>query len=115
MAYKYIPHPHITARKASGPPTHADVPITSFNDKFGLGITKRVGTMWCAYAFAIIAIISLPDVLDQAGLSIGFTLGSGTVIVVAWIYYSALLLYFGAEFTRVYANKLGSQCHRYRT
>jgi membrane protein len=30
------------------------------------------------------------------------------VIVVAWIYYSALLLYFGAEFTRVYANKLGS-------
>jgi membrane protein len=37
------------------------------------------------------------------------------VIVVAWIYYSALLLYFGAEFTRVYANRLGSQCNRYRT
>jgi membrane protein len=33
------------------------------------------------------------------------------VIVVAWIYYSALLLYFGAEFTRVYANALGSQRH----
>jgi len=32
------------------------------------------------------------------------------VIVVAWIYYSALLLYFGAEFTRVYANQFGSQC-----
>jgi len=31
------------------------------------------------------------------------------VIVVAWIYYSALLLYFGAEFTRVYAHTLGSQ------
>jgi membrane protein len=31
------------------------------------------------------------------------------VIIVAWIYYSALLLYFGAEFTRVYATKLGSQ------
>jgi membrane protein len=37
------------------------------------------------------------------------------VIVVAWIYYSALLLYFGAEFTRVYAKKLGSQCDQYRT
>ena len=37
------------------------------------------------------------------------------VIVVAWIYYSALLLYFGAEFTRVYAQKLGSQCDQYGT
>jgi membrane protein len=32
------------------------------------------------------------------------------VIVVAWLYYAALLLYFGAEFTQVYATKLGSQC-----
>ncbi len=31
------------------------------------------------------------------------------VVVVAWIYYVALLLYFGAEFTRVYACTLGSQ------
>lgn len=34
------------------------------------------------------------------------------VILVAWIYYSALLLYFGAEFTRIYATKLGSQSKR---
>jgi len=33
------------------------------------------------------------------------------VIVVAWLYYSALLLYFGAEFTRVYTTQLGSQCN----
>jgi membrane protein len=31
------------------------------------------------------------------------------VIVVAWIYYSALLLYFGAEFTRVCTNRFGSR------
>jgi len=37
------------------------------------------------------------------------------VIVVAWVYYSALLLYFGAEFTRVYAKNLGSQRNRYGT
>jgi membrane protein len=37
------------------------------------------------------------------------------VVVVAWIYYSTLLLYFGAEFTRVYAKKLGSQCDQYGT
>jgi uncharacterized BrkB/YihY/UPF0761 family membrane protein len=29
--------------------------------------------------------------------------------VIAWIYYSALLLYIGAESTRVYARSLGSQ------
>jgi membrane protein len=32
------------------------------------------------------------------------------VIIVAWIYYCAQLLYFGAEFTRVYATERGSQC-----
>jgi membrane protein len=31
------------------------------------------------------------------------------VIVVAWIYYSSLILYFGAEFTQVYACRYGSQ------
>ena len=32
------------------------------------------------------------------------------VIILAWIYYSAQLLYFGAEFTYVYSNQCGSQC-----
>jgi membrane protein len=32
------------------------------------------------------------------------------VIIVAWIYYSAQILYFGAEFTRVYATECGSRC-----
>jgi membrane protein len=31
------------------------------------------------------------------------------VVVVAWIYYSALILYFGAEFTQVYAHEFGSR------
>lgn len=35
---------------------------------------------------------------------------TGSVIVIlAWIYYSAQLLYFGAEFTHVYSKKCGSQ------
>lgn len=33
------------------------------------------------------------------------------VIIVAWIYYSAQLLYFGAEFTHVYSQQYGSQCN----
>lgn len=32
------------------------------------------------------------------------------VVIVAWIYYCAQLLYFGAEFTKVYATQCGSQC-----
>jgi membrane protein len=34
------------------------------------------------------------------------------VIVVAWIYYSALILYFGAEFTQVYAHAFGSRLNK---
>jgi membrane protein len=34
------------------------------------------------------------------------------VIILAWIYYSAQILYFGAEFTRVYSNEYGSRRER---
>ena len=33
------------------------------NKKAALLITERVGTMWCAYAFAALALISLPEAL----------------------------------------------------
>jgi membrane protein len=64
---------------------------------------------------------ALTSLLFTAGkFVIGFYIGKSVsasaygaagslVVVVAWIYYSALILYFGAEFTRVYANTLGSQ------
>ena len=52
--------------------------------------------------------------------AIGFYLGSSTVatvygaagsviIILIWVYYSAIILYFGAEFTKVYANARGSK------
>ena len=40
--------------------------LDAFNDRFALIITGAVGSMWCAYVFAGIALISLPDAL-QAG------------------------------------------------
>jgi membrane protein len=70
---------------------------------------------------------ALTSLLFTAGkFAIGFYIGKSVsasaygaagslVIVVAWIYYSALLLYFGAEFTRVYANQLGSRRGQYAT
>ncbi|MFA5298587.1 MAG: YihY/virulence factor BrkB family protein [Lutibacter sp.] len=52
--------------------------------------------------------------------AIGFYLGSSTVatvygaagsviIILIWVYYSAIILYFGAEFTKVYANIYGNK------
>ncbi len=33
-------------------------------DRVGLAITTAVGTMWCAIAFAVVALVSLPGVLS---------------------------------------------------
>ncbi|MFE4105065.1 YihY/virulence factor BrkB family protein [Almyronema epifaneia] len=43
--------------------------------------------------------------------SFGSTYGAAgsVVILLAWIYYSAQILFFGAEFTQVYARRYGSQ------
>lgn len=51
---------------------------------------------------------------------IGFYLGSSTIstvygatgsiiLILLWVYYSAIILYFGAEFTKVYANEYGGK------
>lgn len=48
--------------------------ITGFNNKLAVVITNMVGTMWCAYVFAIIALISLPEAIR-----------SGTSALIAWI------------------------------
>lgn len=43
--------------------------------------------------------------------SFGSTYGAAgsLVVVLAWVYYSAQILFFGAEFTQVYARKFGSR------
>jgi len=65
---------------------------------------------------------ALTSLLFTAGkFLIGFYIGKSVtmsaygaagsvVIILAWIYYSAQLLYFGAEFTHVYSKACGSQC-----
>ncbi len=42
--------------------------ITRLNAWLAVKITDGVGTMWCAYAFAALACLSLPDAL-HAGLA----------------------------------------------
>jgi hypothetical protein len=68
--FEHHPHPHIENRKKRIPraKTSPTGPLARFNAFLGEGITKGVGTMWCAYAFAIIAFISLPEAI-HAGKS----------------------------------------------
>src|SRR5215471_9410039 len=88
-AVRYTDHPHPRTvdhlqHKTVKPPKSADE-RAGFNGRLGLFITVIVGTMWCAYLFTLLALVSLPSVLKQAGFGIGFDFGDGTVILVAWI------------------------------
>ena len=72
VTYKHEPHPRVAARRAEGPTRTVDQrridhpnPIVRFNARLGLAITIVVGTMWCAYVFAGIALISLGDNLGS--------------------------------------------------
>ncbi len=57
--YNYEHHPHAADRTHQPTASH----LVALNDRIGLWITKRVGTMWGAYAFAGLALISLPAAL----------------------------------------------------
>ena len=54
---------------------HGDNPIGHFNTFIAIKITKTVGSMWCAYAFALLALISLPAAIKS----------HDPIIIVAWI------------------------------
>jgi membrane protein len=46
--------------------------------------------------------------IGKSALASAYGATGSLMIVVAWTYYSSLILYFGAEFTRVYATRVGS-------
>ena len=69
----HVPHPRNEERKSEGVATIQSV-LSSLNDKFAVLITNGVGTMWCAYAFTALALISLPDAIK-----------GGTATLIAWI------------------------------
>ena len=37
--------------------------LNEFNKKFAIVITNAVGTMWCAYAFTALTLVSLPEAI----------------------------------------------------
>jgi membrane protein len=46
--------------------------------------------------------------LGRSSTTSAFGAAGSLVVILVWVYYSSQLLLFGAEFTRVYANKMGS-------
>ena len=64
ITFQHVPHPHIAARKKTGPAKTTDE-HGGFNGKVALILTTVVGTMWCAYAFTLLALIALPSALGS--------------------------------------------------
>jgi hypothetical protein len=77
--YQHIRHPRIAARLADGPVKVADflprgTAVTRFNTNVALLVTRAVGSMWCAYAFALFDLISLPTAIR-----------GGAAAIVSWV------------------------------
>ena len=82
--YEYKENPHDLLRKEHGPATRENThkihseqegKLQRFNNTLGVAITNRVGTMWAAYLFAALALVSLPGAIQSGN----------TVTIVAWV------------------------------
>lgn len=73
VSFEHRPHPRIAERKKAGPPKARDEHV-GLNGKVALILTTTVGTMWCAYAFAVLALVALPQAL-----------GGGLLPLIQWV------------------------------
>ena len=67
VLFQHQPHPRIAAREGNAPPRTTDA-LDSANGTLALLLTRAVGTMWCAYAFAVLALVALPEALATGNL-----------------------------------------------
>jgi hypothetical protein len=67
--------PKLVLNRHAHAAVHGESPIGLFNTRVAVRITKSVGSMWCAYVFAVIALISLPAALQSRS----------PIIIVAWV------------------------------
>ena len=73
VAYQPVPNPHVAARRKKGPPKTKDEHVGR-NGRIALLLTTVVGSMWCAYAFAVLAFVALPSAL-----------GGGLLPLIQWV------------------------------
>jgi hypothetical protein len=70
----HFPHQHMQKRKRFAEKRKERKNPANFNSWLAVKITSVVGTMWCAYAFGLLALISFPQAIH-----------SGTSALIAWI------------------------------
>jgi len=73
ISFEHQPHPRIAEHAKAGPPRTTDEHV-GLNGKVALILTTTVGTMWCAYAFAVLALVALPQAL-----------GGGLLPLIQWV------------------------------
>ena len=71
--HAHNPHPRVAHHKAEGVATIV-AELSGFNGWLALRITNAVGTMWCAYGFTALALVSLPAAIR-----------GGTGPLISWI------------------------------
>ncbi len=79
--FAHEPHPYISAREKQRPRTVSEAHGLTLNGRLARVITEGVGTMWCAYAFAALALIALPSAIR-----------GGLFTIIQWISQSFLQL-----------------------
>jgi hypothetical protein len=104
--FQYVPHPRVLEHQAAKPPSvrderHLDHPsaVVRFNGRVGLVITEAVGTMWAAYIFGCIALLSLPYILYSVNKGVfsffpSWLLTASLLSLVSWVssYFLQLVL-----------------------
>jgi hypothetical protein len=68
-------HPRLIQSAQAHAVVHGSDPVGRANAWLAVKITKAVGSMWCAYAFALLALVSLPAALQS----------HNPVILVSWV------------------------------
>jgi membrane protein len=61
-----------------------------------------IGSIFTA-AFFLLGKFLIGYYLGKSNLGVSYGAAASVVIILAWVYYSSMILYFGAEFTKVYA------------
>ena len=67
-----------------------------------------VGAFFTSFLFMIGKFI-IGAYLGNSTISSVYGAAGSIILILVWVYYSAIILYFGAEFTKVYANTFGQK------
>jgi hypothetical protein len=85
MAAPAAHKPRLITTRTVRPKVHGSGTLGRFNSTLAVTITKAVGTMWAAYLFTLIALVSFPQALQAF-------LHGDTVVGVQWLSQSFLQL-----------------------